>query len=102
MNFSVRESPDGVTVVSLHGELDVTTVEGLRPSLQHMVERRLSRVEFDLRRLRMIDSIGTGVLVAFYKGMREHGGEVVLRETGGQPLAIFRLVHLDRVLMPHC
>jgi anti-anti-sigma factor len=97
--FSIRVTSDGVTVVSLFGELDVTTVDELRPSLNSLVARRLPRVEFDLSRLRMIDSIGTGVLVAFYKGMRAHGGDVVLRETGGQPLAILRLVHLDRVLL---
>jgi hypothetical protein len=39
------------------------------------------------------------VLVAFYKRMRAHGGVVVPRETGGQPLAILRLVHLDRILV---
>ncbi|HTA21321.1 MAG TPA: STAS domain-containing protein [Polyangia bacterium] len=97
--FSIRVTSDGVTVVSLFGELDVTTVDDLRPSLNSLAARRLSRVELDLSRLRMIDSIGTGVLVAFYKRMRAHGGEVVLRETGGQPLAILRLVHLDRILL---
>jgi anti-sigma B factor antagonist len=99
MNFSIQERPTGTTVIELKGELDITTVDELKPSLDDLIARRSMRVEFDLSRLRMIDSIGTGLLVGFYKRMRAHCGTVALRAADGQPLAILKLIHVDRVLV---
>ena len=98
MTFSICPHPDGGVVVTIAGELDVTTTGDLEPALDELAGRAL-RVEIDLSQLRMIDSIGIGLLIGFYKDTRDRGGDVVLREAGGQPLALFRLVHLDRLMM---
>ena len=99
MIFSICPNPDGVTVVTIAGELDVTTTGDLEPALDELAASRAPLVEIDLSQLRMIDSIGIGLLIGFYKDTRDRGGEMVLREASGQPLALFRLVHLDRLMM---
>jgi anti-anti-sigma factor len=99
MKYSLSPLPGrGVTVV-LSGELDINTVDGLRTVFDDLVALEVGHIEINLRRLRMIDSLGVGALVGFYKRIRAQGGEVVLRECGGQPMAILQLVHFDRFMM---
>jgi anti-anti-sigma regulatory factor len=47
----------------------------------------------------MLDSSGVGALVALYKRIRAQGGDVVMTGLRDQPLAIFRLLRLDRVML---
>jgi len=64
-----------------------------------MLMRPIGRVEVDLAQLRMLDSSGVGALVSLYKQVRARGGEVVVVGLRDQPLAIFRLLRLDRVMV---
>ena len=54
-------------------------------------------ITVDLSALRLIDSSGVGVLVSLFKRIRASGGEVRLEGLRDQPLAIFKLLRLDRV-----
>jgi anti-sigma B factor antagonist len=56
-------------------------------------------VEVDLSNLRLIDSSGVGALVSLYKRAHAQGSNVEIRGLRDQPLAIFRLLRLDRVLI---
>ena len=47
----------------------------------------------------MVDSSGVGAIVSLYKRVRGQGGEVVVSGLRDQPLAIFRLLRLDRVMI---
>jgi anti-sigma B factor antagonist len=78
--------------IAIEGELDTVTVGDLRNQIDKMVAKEPKRVEVDLAALRMLDSSGVGALVALYKRVRGYG----LRD---QPLAIFRLLRLDRVMI---
>jgi anti-sigma B factor antagonist len=98
MNFSTSVSDEGVTRLSISGELDVVTVGALRGEIDRLLARKPSRVEVDLSSLRMLDSSGVGTLVALYKHVRAQGGEVIITGLRDQPLAIFRLLRLDRVM----
>ncbi|HVZ72766.1 MAG TPA: STAS domain-containing protein [Polyangia bacterium] len=98
MTFSIAPGSNGAVVLRLVGELDVVTYDSLRVPLDELVEARTPVVEIDLSQLRMIDSVGIGLLVVFYKRVREGGGEVVLRDASGQPLALLRLVQLERFM----
>ena len=46
----------------------------------------------------MVDSSGVGALVSLYKRVRAQGGDVVITGLRDQPLAIFKLLRLDRVM----
>ena len=99
MTFSISVTDAGVLRLSISGELDVVTVSDLRGEIEKMLTRRPTRVEVDLSSLRMLDSSGVGALVSLYKRVRAQGGEVVMVGLRNQPLAIFRLLRLDRVMI---
>jgi anti-sigma B factor antagonist len=87
-------------VLYIRGELDAVTVEEIRESLDQVATARHRTVIIDLSGLRVIDSSGVGSIVSLYKRVRAYGGQVAVRGAKEQPLAIFRLLKLDRVLAP--
>jgi anti-sigma B factor antagonist len=98
MRFEIKTA-SGVTHLAIEGELDAVTVSDLRPDLEKLVKGRPALVEVDLSTLRMVDSSGVGALVSLYKRVRAQGGSVVIKGLRDQPLAIFRLLRLDRVML---
>ena len=99
MTFSISNLDSGVIRLAIEGELDAVTVADLRAEIEKLLARPTKRVEVDLARLRMIDSSGVGALVSLYKRVRANGGNVVVQGLRDQPLAIFRLLRLDRVMV---
>ncbi|HXU64427.1 MAG TPA: STAS domain-containing protein [Polyangia bacterium] len=98
MRFEIKNA-SGVTHLAIEGELDAVTVSDLRPDLEKLVKAKPTLVEVDLSTLRMVDSSGVGALVSLYKRVRAQGGSVVIKGLRDQPLAIFRLLRLDRVML---
>ena len=98
MEFSTSTAGD-IATLRIVGELDVITTPALRPSVDALVAERQPRVVVDVSGLRLIDSLGVGALVRLYKKAKEYGGVVTVRGSRGQPLSIFKLLHLDRVLL---
>jgi anti-sigma B factor antagonist len=96
MKFSRVDGGDA-TVLSIEGVLDALTVPEIRPAIDELVEARRPVVELDLTALRVIDSSGVGVVVSLYKRSKSFGGVVRVRGLANQPLAIFKLLRLDKV-----
>jgi anti-sigma B factor antagonist len=92
-------SANGVTTVRIEGELDAVTVVELRPSIEALVDEHHPRIVIDLSGLRLIDSSGVGALVFLYKKAKEYGGVVTVHGLCDQPMSIFKLLRLDRVLL---
>jgi anti-sigma B factor antagonist len=97
VTISAKES--SAARIAIEGELDTVTVGDLRSQIDKLVAKEPKRVEVDLSALRMLDSSGVGALVSLYKRVRGYGGEVVMVGLRDQPLAIFRLLRLDRVMI---
>ncbi len=85
------------TLVSIEGTLDALTAPELRPTLDAIVAEGKKSVTLDLQNLRLIDSSGVGALVSLLKRVRAYGGEVRISGLRDQPLAIFKLLQLNRV-----
>lgn len=98
MKFQISTTQDGVKL-DIDGTLDALTVSELRADLDKLVESAPAKVDVDLAKLRLIDSSGVGALVSLYKRVRAKGGTVQINGLKDQPLAIFRLLRLDRVLL---
>jgi anti-sigma B factor antagonist len=98
MDFSTSRA-DGVVTLRIEGELDAVTIPDLRPSIDALVAERHPRIVVDLSGLRLIDSSGVGAVVFLYKRAKEYGGVVTVRGLRDQPLSIFKLLRLDRVLL---
>jgi anti-sigma B factor antagonist len=98
MLFNINIENDA-TVLRIEGELDALSVLELRPLLGSINKERPSRVLVDLSRLRLIDSSGVGAIVGLFKVVRAYGGTLLVVGVRDQPLAILRLLRLDRVLI---
>ncbi len=97
MTFSRSDQGD-LTVLRIEGALDAMSTPDLRPVIDAIVNDKRLRVEVELSGLRLIDSSGVGAIVSLYKRQRAQGGQVTVKGLRDQPLAIFRLLRLDRVL----
>ena len=69
----------------------------LMPTIDKLIEEKRREVVVDLEELDLIDSSGVAAIVALYKRSRAQGGKVIVTGARDQPLAIFRLLRMDRV-----
>ena len=96
-----RSEREGVTVLTLAGNLDASTSAGLKKAVVALTDEGKTRVAVDLTKLTLIDSTGVGVLISLFKRARAAGGAVHFAGLTGQPKEIFRLLRLDRSLDLH-
>jgi anti-sigma B factor antagonist len=98
MAFTRTDSKEAdETILKIDGTLDAVTAPELRPTLDALVTEGKKLITIELSNLRLIDSSGVGVLVSLFKRVRANGGDVRLVGLRDQPLAIFKLLRLDRV-----
>jgi anti-sigma B factor antagonist len=96
MTFSREDNGDS-TVLRIRGSLDALSTPDLRPMIDALVAEKRPTITVDLSELRLIDSSGVGAIVSLYKRMRALGAKVEVVGLKDQPLAIFRLLRLDRI-----
>ncbi|MCC6748432.1 MAG: STAS domain-containing protein [Deltaproteobacteria bacterium] len=93
----VKQEFRGKTVLlSLRGELTVSSRHQLNQLVQELVDGNHVRVIVDLHELTLIDSAGVAVLVSLFKKVRPRGGDVKLVRLVNQPREVFVLLSLDR------
>jgi anti-sigma B factor antagonist len=72
------ECADGVAVVTMAGELDVSNSEWLYECLHDAVDEGNSEVVVDVERLTFMDSTGLSVIVGAHKRLRATGGTLTV------------------------
>jgi len=97
MSVSVAEH-EGYAVVTVVGEVDVTTGFRLRDPLHELVSRKLWHHVVDLSAVTFLDSTGLGILVGDHKRLRDRGGSLQVVCTPGLVSRVFRLTGVDRVV----
>jgi anti-anti-sigma factor len=93
------EAQGGVPTLRLSGTLDQSTAHELAPTVDELVARRPSHVIVDLAGLELIESPGVAALVGLYKRVRAEGGELDVVNARDQPLAILKLLRMDKVFL---
>ncbi len=100
MPIQFARTDDGdLTSLRIDGTLDVLTAPELAPTIDQIVAERRARVTVNLAGLDLIDSSGVAALVALYKRVRAGGGQVTVTGARDQPLAIFKLLRMDKVFL---
>jgi anti-sigma B factor antagonist len=98
VNLDVETSTkDGVSVVSLRGEIDVYTAPRLRQTLIDLVEGGASEIVVDMEHVDFLDSTGLGVLVGGLKRVKDRDGEMKLVAKQDRILKIFDITGLSKV-----
>jgi anti-sigma B factor antagonist len=94
--FEVQRSSNSTTL-AVRGSLDINTAAQLAEEIDRVVGEKPKVVTVDLSGLDLIDSSGVAALVKLYKGIRSAGGNVTISGARDQPLAIFKLLRMDKV-----
>jgi anti-sigma B factor antagonist len=83
--------------LQIDGALDALTARELRPIFDQVVADKPKLVTVDLENLTLIDSSGVGAIVSLFKRVKAEGGKVVVVRAHDQPLAVLKLLKLDKV-----
>jgi len=94
--FDVQHINDE-TRLTIRGSLDINSAPALAEEIDKIVATRPTTVTVDLSSLDLIDSSGVAALVKLYKGVRSAGGAIAIAGARDQPLAIFKLLRMDKV-----
>lgn len=85
------------TTIAVRGSLDINSAPALAEEIDKVVAKRPEKVSVDLSGLDLIDSSGVAALVKLYKNIRANGGQIAITGARDQPLAIFKLLRMDKV-----
>ena len=94
--LTTHEQHQDVTVLSVHGEVDLGTAPVLREAILPVLERQTGRLVVDLSEVPFMDSTGVHVLVDTLRRLEPHNRPlaIVCREAG----AVHRLLTLVGLL----
>jgi anti-sigma B factor antagonist len=85
------------TRITVRRMLDINTAPVLAEHVDKVLATKPGKVVVDLAGLDLIDSSGVAVLVKLYKGLRGQGATFQVTGVRDQPLAIFKLLRMDKV-----
>ena len=91
------QSTNNETRLIVRGSLDINSAPVLSEEIDRIIAAKPGKVDVDLASLDLIDSSGVAALVTLYKGIRAAGGAVAISGARDQPLAIFKLLRMDKV-----
>ncbi len=94
--FDVQRN-DRDVMLAIRGSLDINSAPPLAEEIDRIVAGKPAKVTVDLAGLELIDSSGVAALVKLYKGVRGVGGTMQITGARDQPLAIFKLLRMDKV-----
>lgn len=95
MSITTTQSPGGVTVVTVEGQLIVANRQELKQAIQEALDAGARRFVLDFGATAYIDSSGLGALVSINKRVREVGGELRLAGLNEDLRSLFQLTKLD-------
>ncbi len=95
MSITTTQSPDGVTMVTVEGQLIVANRQELKQVIADAVEAGARKLVLDFSATAYIDSSGLGALVSINKRVREAGGELRLAGLNEDLRSLFELTKLD-------
>jgi anti-sigma B factor antagonist len=94
-----RDTPAGVTVIAVRGEVDYGSVYKLRTSLADALRLDQVRLAFDVSGMLFCDSSGVGFFIDAHTRTRERGGWARLAGMSPEVYSVFRMLNLDRLLV---
>jgi anti-anti-sigma factor len=93
-----RPADRGGAVVRFSGTLDAASAPSVRMQIQALAADARGAIVLDLAGLEHIDSAGVRMIVTLIKAAEAAQGTVRLIGATGQPLAVLRLLRLERFL----
>ncbi|WP_019634958.1 STAS domain-containing protein [Actinomadura atramentaria] len=98
MEFAVENhSEKDLTVVTIHGEVDVFTSPELRETLLDLIDGGALHLLVDLGDVTFLDSTGLGVLVGAYHRLRSRSGSMAFACANERVRRVFHITQLSKV-----
>ena len=98
LTFEIAEKRiDGVSVLTVSGEIDLATAPDLRERLMAQEADQVSAIVVDLTGVSFIDSTALGVLVAAYRRQEDAGRTLKLVVTEPRILKVLEITDLTSV-----
>ena len=97
LQLSTRDGR-GCTVVRVGGELDMDTGPQLQDVLQEVADGGGRQVVVDLAEVTFMDSSGLGVLMVWFKALRDGGGRLCLAAVQPPVRTVLALSAVDQVV----
>ena len=92
--FNPEENMWNVTLI---GELDVSSAEIFKKSLNELVDENSQNIKIDLDKLEYIDSTGLGVMVGVLKRLKVNGKGIYLNNPKSNVRKILEITGLDKI-----
>jgi anti-sigma B factor antagonist len=92
---------DGVSVLTLRGEIDVYTAPRMRQAIVDLVDAGSLNIVVDMEKVDFLDSTGLGVLVEGLKRVRTRGGNLAIVVTQDKIVKIFDITGLNKAFPIH-
>ena len=95
MDYAQQQN-NGITLLSLTGEVDVSVAPKLRSVLKGLIDTSTAKIIVDLSSVDFIDSSGLGLFVMAYKSIRAYNGKIKFAKARPEVLKVIRLTRLDK------
>ncbi|WP_297135978.1 STAS domain-containing protein [Terrisporobacter sp.] len=94
---STLDTTNEFWMVSLEGELDVSTADELKKYLHKLVDEKNIDMRLNLEKLEYIDSTGLGVMIGILKKLKIENKEVYIEKPRSNVRKIFNITGLDKI-----
>ena len=95
------EKIDGVAILTLEGEINVTNSVKLREVLIKITKEGLNKILVDFEKVAFIDSSGLAVLIEVVKLLKEKNGKLVLCNVNKKIRGIFEITKVYKLIDIH-
>ena len=93
MDYTVMEK-NGITLINLQGQIDVTVAPKLRDLIRDLIEKGHIKIAINMKKVDFIDSSGLGIFVIAFKLINEKGGVIKLINMNDQVKQLFKVTKL--------
>jgi anti-anti-sigma factor len=97
MELYCEEVDGDVMILVADGGLDATTAELFNHQIEQLIERGITRIILDCRRLTYVSSYGLGVLLTLHHRMARQGGDLRLAGVGGVVVQVLNATKLNTI-----
>lgn len=101
MQHQLERQPEGIAVLRVSGDVDVSHALVLREVLGDLLAEPTPRVLVDCSDVGFVDSAGVGLLVTGHRRAQEAGGRLDLAVVQPAVAHILQLTRADRLLTVH-
>ena len=84
------------SVLQPSGDLVASTIEGFRRKVRSVLRNNPGSLVLDLSHVRMVDSVGLGVLIAAHNAFRKKGMKLAVANVSKDIFDLFAAMRLDR------